>query len=165
MCVFWFHKSTLCSVTQVLSSLNTSRECIFRLSNIPLRHPVEAAWNPGHTPHCPHRGSGLACPPSPTPPTSHRPGCGPVPTMGSLCCSDVPLGPIPGISGSQGGVFSRLWAHTDTDPRGWTNTLQAAMGVFGHSQGSPSFCVGRVWVSFSPCTHAPEFSQPTARKH
>lgn len=51
------HKSTL-SATH--APLPRSTPHVFRSSNTPLRHPREAAGNPGHTSYCPH-GGGVGC--------------------------------------------------------------------------------------------------------
>lgn len=117
---------------------------VFRSSNIPLRHPLEAARNPGRTPRCPRRGQAWCVSPHPW-----LLGC-PVSEV-SVQAPDVPLEPSPGISGSRGAMFSRLWVHMDADPVGWTSALRAVMGVPGHPQGSRSFCLGH-----SLSTPAPE---------
>lgn len=91
------HESTLCSATHAAPPRSTPH--VFRSSNTPLRHPREAAGNPGHTSYCPH-GGGVGCPVS----------------EASVQVADVRAGPSPGLSGSQGGMCSRLRGR----PMGWT---------------------------------------------
>ena len=83
------HKSTLCSETH--APLPPSTPHVFRSSNTSLRHPREAAENPGHNSYCP-RGGGVSCPVG----------------EASVQVADVCAGPSPGLSGSQGGMCSRL---------------------------------------------------------
>ena len=130
-----------CGCTKVHSVLwptfpaHLTRLRVFRSSNIPLRHPLEAARNPGPTPRCPHRGQAWCVSPHPW-----LLGC-PVNEV-SVQAADVSLGPIPGISRSRGRMFTRLWVHTDADPGGWTSALRAVTGVAWPSPGLPKFLSG-----------------------
>lgn len=67
----------------------------------------------------------------------HKHGCGSVPSIQSRCkATDVPLGPIPGTSGSQEGMFLQLWVHTML-----TQEVGLRQQMFSCSWGSRSFFV------------------------
>lgn len=69
----------------------------------------------------------------------------------SVQVADVSLGPVPGISGLQGGMFARLWGHMDANPRGWTDALTTVAGVSATPRAPEVSIWGRHWAPFSLC--------------
>lgn len=137
--MFFGYTKTVCSIkySRPTPLLHASLECVFR-SQIFLRvTPWKAAWNPCGFPAAPGGCWARVHLSGPG-----KQGCGTVPSIRSLCTGwGVLLGPVPGISGSRGGMFLCFWVHTDADPRGWTNTFLAAATASVRPFSGPQKCL------------------------